>query len=455
MNHYHEPSRNIPIIGEYDVIVCGGGPAGCAAAIGAARRGAKTILLESGGYLGGSPCTQLISVMLSTNAVDLQGIWHEWAAKLLQYDGIQNLHRRRKHESGALIYSTIPDPERIKVVWDELVDSAGAEILHFAPVVETIVRDRVIEGVLIETKGGRGAVIGKRVIDCTGDGDVCARAGASFDQGAGGKPWAMAAAMVAYYGHCGSLEEKGNLGPGMWAYYGSCEGRYSNPVLNGVLFRAKFISMLRVDPTDPRSLSQAMRQGRSKMWSEFLENTRKPGGEKLFLAATADQMAVRSSRRIRGLATALADDAMMLRKYPDGIARSSWEIDIHSPEVDSGDSIPFDELAYQERTRKIEQGDYFDIRYGCLVVKDIDNLLVAGRCLSAELSAQASLRIQQTCMSTGQAAGVAAAISIQNNQTPRELPASRVTEALESDRKEVAPAFDVLREIPIAPRIFS
>lgn len=189
-----------------------------------------------------------------------------------------------------------------------------------------------------------------------------------------------------------------------------------------------------------------MREGRRQIWERFVQRKREPGNASLFLAGTAACPGVRSSRRVCGLATATAADAWEFNKYPDGIARTSWEIDIHPADRPTGKGVEFESEAYQPRMRRAERGDWFDIRYGCLVARDIDNLLVAGRCLSAEHEAQASLRIQQTCMSTGQAAGTAAALSLQAGLTPRELDPAGLVAQLGEDR-EVEAGFGILSEL--------
>lgn len=135
-------------------------------------------------------------------------------------------------------------------------------------------------------------------------------------------------------------------------------------------------------------------------------------------------------------------DSWELRKYPDGIARASWEIDIHSAELPRELGVKFQDDAYRPRLEATKNGDWFDIRYGCLVPQGVDNLLVAGRCISADHFAQASLRIQQTCMATGEAAGTAAAMSLNENVTPRELDAMRLVAQLEKDRAATAPAIE-------------
>ncbi len=184
----NEPAREIPVLGAYDVVVCGGGAAGGAAAIAAARRGAKTILVERDSHLGGAAVSALVNIILSTNGADFQGIWHEWAATLQGFGGISPLHWESRMGTRWLAGSCAP--EMVKLVWDRLLSDAEADILHFALAVGAVVENGVIRAVIVETKGGRAAILAKRVIDCTGDADVCAGAGAGFDVGLDvGKAW--------------------------------------------------------------------------------------------------------------------------------------------------------------------------------------------------------------------------------------------------------------------------
>jgi len=212
------------------------------------------------------------------------------------------------------------------------------------------------------------------------------------------------------------------------------------------------VRLLRVDPLDPWAITKAMRDGRAEIWRRVERLRSKPGHESLYLTGSANQLGVRSSRRIRGLETATAADALGFRKYPDGIARSSWEIDIHSAEHPTAKGVAFDDEEYKPHIERAKAGDYFDIRYGCIVAKGVDGLLMAGRCLSAEHVAQSSLRIQQACLATGQAAGTAAALSLAEDVTPRELEADGLVAQLETDRAGVEPAFDILCDIPLVPR---
>jgi hypothetical protein len=429
---YREPAQDVPVLGEYEVIVCGGGPAGCAAALAAARHGAKTLLVEREGYLGGSCVMALVNVVLSTNGADFQGVWHEWARTLQQLNGIAKLHRSPSKYTvvGWWLRNSV-DPEMVKFAWDKLLAESGVELLHHAHLAGAIVEEGRLHGVLVETVAGRHALYAQRTIDCTGDAVVCARAGAEWEQGYGGSPLGM------------GVDLNGLRSSGQESVLFECDG--GGGTSGNRPERRTGFRMRGYDVLDPWQMSRATQEARRHIWG----NGQVMG--KPYLILTASRLGVRSTRRVQGLATVTASDAFTFRKYPDGIARSSWEIDIHPP---SDDPIPVslknanDE--YRQWQRRLAEGEYFDIRYGCLVVKNIDHLLVAGRCLSAEHEAQSSLRIQQTCMATGQAAGTAAAMSLKRNTTPRELDPLEVVAQLETDRAAVEPAFELLDELPLA-----
>ncbi|MFP4027178.1 MAG: FAD-dependent oxidoreductase [Candidatus Brocadiia bacterium] len=432
---YSEPGREIPVLGEYDVIVCGGGPAGCAAALASARQGAHTLLIEKHGALGGAPVTQNVLSVLSTNGVDFQGIWHDWARQLQKYDGISSLSRQDREGFPWIVGSL--DPTRVPFAWDDLLTDAGAEILHFVLATDTIVEDDTARGIVVESRGGRTALFAKRIVDATGDGTICAAAGVPFDHGVDGNSWAMAVSLNAYYGGVKTSEEyePGQTNP---------VGGTGRSLAIAPLFQAGLLRLLEVDPLNPADLTRAVREGRSQIWERFQSKKQQDASDDVYLANIADEPGVRSSRRIHGLATATADDAWEFNKYPDAIARSSWEIDIHRAEEGSRKVVDYQDENYIPRRRLAAEGDYFDIRYGAIVAKGIDNLLMGGRCISAEHHAQSSLRIQQTCQSTGEAAGLAAALSLEEGTTPAELSPNHVVGRLERERAEIEPAFDML-----------
>ncbi len=468
---FTEPVRSLPVIGHFDVVVCGGGAAGCAAAVAAARAGAATLLIEKDGYLGGATVSQLVGHILSTNGVDFQGIWHEWMGAIQKRGGAcEMVGEPPQFRSGV-------DPEVVKYAWDDLLTAAGARQLLHAWCATAIVEGGVCRGVVVETKAGRQAIYAKRVIDCTADGIVCAAAGVLWEQGDGVHPWGQALTKVFRMGNVAwrkdgfhpervqAIQEsvKAAVARGEYASpvvvngrvitYGTANWVHQSVVPNRTEMNVFASRVLQVDPLDPWDLTRAEREGRAQAW-ECAVALKKyvPEYEQAYLLDTNAHIGLRDSRRIRGIVTVTGEDALQFRKYEDGIARSSWDIDIWPAESYSAPAVDRESDAYVLRKTKMIDGEYFDIRYGCLVAAGIDNLMVAGRCLSAERVAQASLRIQQTCQSTGQAAGMAAALSIERNVTPRELDPAPLVAGLAKARAAVEPAYRLLQNLKVADR---
>ncbi|MBT3375591.1 MAG: FAD-dependent oxidoreductase [Lentisphaerae bacterium] len=426
------------VLGRWDVVVCGGGPAGCAAAIAAARLGAKTLLIEKYGFLGGATVAQLVGVVLSTNGVDFQGVWHEWAARLLRYRAMAPLIRSPvPMYTGREWFRSSVAPEGVKRVWDDLLGEAGAEVLHLAHLCGARVDEGVVSGVIVHTRAGLGTIRAACVIDATGDAAVCHAAGVPWDRGVVGKPWPQQVSLVRRHGGVPAPGTQSGPAPG------------AGSTLAWLPEKLGRVDRLRVDPLDPFAVSAALQDARREIWERA---DALPGGQ--YLVESASELGVRTSRIVQGIARVTDDEAWEGRKAPDGIARSSWEFDVHPPD----DERPLPERWFHSRSaanaahaERIGAGDYFDIPYGCLVPFGVDGLLVAGRCVSAGYLAQGSLRIQQTCMATGQASGVAAALSLQQNKMPRKLD-GRVVVAQLAKERDVEPAFLELRDLPVVWR---
>lgn len=467
MSVYIEKSRELEVLCSYDVVVVGGGAAGCAAAVSAARMGAKTLIVEKDGFLGGATVSQLVGHVLSVNCVDFEGIWHDWIRAVRKRDGVVKwgmVKQTHKYRSGV-------DPEVVKYAWDDMMTEAGADMLLHVYFSEAIVENNTIKGIIVETKGGRFAIMAKRVIDATGDGLVCAKAGVPFEQGDGAHPYNQALTKVFRMGNYPRdtkytkeylAERKSFSKSEEIAKEYSCEivknsravGYAANEdVAKSVAhYRTEMnvlaSRVLKVNTTDPWDMTRAEREGREQAWqcADFLKKYVK-GFEKSYLVDTNIHIGIRDSRRIKGIAVATYDDALNFRKYDDSIAKSSWDIDIWPGDSYSNAAVPREDSFYQEHMQKAINGDYFDVRYGCIVAAGIDNLFMAGRCISAEREAQASVRIQQTCQATGEAAGVAAAISIKENTTPRELNPQLVVSKLKSIRENTEPAFEIIKTV--------
>ncbi len=464
---YREPGRTIPVLGRYDVAVAGGGPAGCAAAIGAARGGANTVLIEKDGCLGGATVSQGVAVILSTNAADFLGVWHEYIDALKRRRGVLEEQFRWV----APHYHGVVDPEMVPYAWEDLLTQQGVKTLYHSCVIDAVVQDRTIRGVVVATKGGRRAVFADRVIDCTGEGMVAEYAEAPWEQGAAGRKCAMAATKVVCLGNVpagagpSTDEELEKLRRDWRAAVD--RGEFASPIItSGRILayvhknrigwemprhRSELLlvisRILNVDPLDPQAVTRAEREGRAQAW-EIADFYRRyvPGCENSFLARVGSHVGIRSTRRIRGLATVTAEDAVNFAKHPDTIARASWEIDIWPPDSYTAPAVDGNSPEVVERRKRLAEGDYFDIPYGCIVAQGADNLLMGGKIISSDAVAQASLRIQQTCMATGEAAGTAAALSLRRGAAPRELDGVEVSRLVQAGWRQREPAFQLIRD---------
>jgi len=444
-----EKAREIEVIREVDVLIVGGGTAGSVATIASARQGVKTLVAESFGFLGGSVSAGLVTPMMMNhinNEPLNKGIGEEINQRLL------------KEEWGGHIYASPTktnisywiNPELIKYVLEDMCLEAGAEILYYTHFSEPILDDNKIIGIVIENKLGRNAIFARRVIDATGDADVAFRAGVPCKSGRAkdGLNQAMSVRFIMGNVNLKKLTDfltsidptnkfginyplihaaftsNGNLPLNDIAKKAIQEGVleeddaeyfqiFSLPGREGeITFNCPRISN-RVKGTDPFDLTNAQIVGKKKI-RRLINFCKKylPGFENAHLVLTAPMVGVRETRRIEGEYVLTVDDIIKHRKFEDGIARNNYPIDIHKPKKEDEESVIFEEISKE---------DYHEIPYRCLIPKAIDNLLVAGRCISATFEAQSSIRIQPNCRAFGEAAGLASALSIKENVFPRNL----------------------------------
>lgn len=412
----------IPYVGGYDVIVAGGGPAGCAAAAAAARSGAKTLLVESTGALGGMGTSGLVPAWCPFS--DHETIIYRGIAQ----EVFEACKKEMPHvKPDALDWVPI-DPERLKTVYDDLVAGAGTEILFNTFIGRAEAENDSIKTLIAANKSGLSAYAAKIYIDCTGDADLAAWAGAEFHKGD------EKTGEVQMSTHCFILsnvdEYAYRTGPALYSdnpgspihkilashkYPEIIDGHMCNNTIGPGTVGFNAGHLMDVDNTDPKSTSQALMKGRkiARAMCDALAEFYPAAFGDAFLVETGALMGIRESRRIVGDYTLTEKDYLAKAVFPDEICRCSYYIDVHrSPkakQADAGDDI-------LKRYPPYGKGESFGVPYRCLAPKSLKNVLVAGRSISCTRALQASTRIMPACLTVGQAAGTAAAIAARSDE---------------------------------------
>jgi len=409
---YLEPGREIPITREVDVLIVGGGPAGLVAAIASARNKATTLLIEQFGYLGGTVTASLMACINGfRNQVEpdstqtVRGIAEEIILRLREIGGLGKSPYAQKPyptEPGQLAYSYAVDTEKFKYVTLKMCVEAGVEMLFHTYFCQPIVEANVLRGVVVENKSGRQAFLAKVVVDASGDADVAARAGAPFWQ-TGGDEAPRLRDSIMYRIQFGRRRPQGVF---------ACDfGR--NAVVWGPWIEA-------IDATDAGQLSRGEIEARLRVYEDFAEKQRRhPELADARVVETPPLLGIRQTRFIEGEYKLTAEDAITGRRFPDVIAISSCPI------------ISY----YGYRCFLAHEG--YDIPYRCLLPRRIENLLVAGRCISSEQQPYESHRSIVPTMAVGQAAGTAAALSAATSVTPRSLAVSLLQKTLVAQGAEL------------------
>ena len=387
----YEPAHELPVFHETDVVVVGGGPAGFAAAIAAARTGAKVALVERYGSLGGLFTNGMVLIVLSTCAKE-DGKW-----RLVQRGLVSEFCERAhalggdigdyglERADGSIHWQPTVDPEGAKYLMDEMVREAGVEMFFHSWGVDVIQDGDRVRGVVFESKQGRQAILAKQVVDCTGDADMLFKAGGDYRQ------ITHAIGHVVRLGNMDRVTAKtipvgvdGKRLPGKWPTR-SNEGNPSlwwgntgpGPKGNGLSVR---------DLT-------AAEIGFRKEWFEHVRTMRKtPGWEEVFIANTCSQIGPRATRLVNAEVV---------------LSRKDLDADPTFP-----DTVGWCGVAAQHKAHPVP--------YRALLPKRVDNLLCAGRCLGTGDSID-TFRLIGPCFVTGQAAGVAAALAAKKGVAPRAL----------------------------------
>ncbi len=386
----------------YDLIVLGGGLSGVAAAVSAAREGLHVLLAEQQGCLGGAMSNCLVYPFMAYQTTLPDG-----SHKILSAGLFAEMCERQRR--WAPMGHGDFKPEYFKFVLDDMVTEAGVDVLFHATLSRVQTAGRQVTALVLATKAGELTVKADLFIDATGDGDLFAFAGCDFQLGRTADTLCQPMTTCFRVGNVDEdLLRKENAA--MQALYKQfcTEGKITNPREDILHFRGlgrgivhfNTTRIVKHDPTDPMALSRAeitARRQIREMMTFLQENVRAFRESTLLFSAVS--IGVRESRKLIGEHLLTADELIACTRFSDAIALGNYDIDIHNPEG-SGTSHRF-----------FAPGEYYTIPYRSLLPREYDNLLVAGRCISATHEAQASIRIMPICATTGEAAGTAAAVA--------------------------------------------
>lgn len=423
-------NESIPVAYETDVLVVGGGPAGISAALAAARQGMKVIVVEQANSLGGIAGSGLhghICLYSSWGGGDrvVGGICHEYAEKIVErgygrYDGA----------------SFDFECEAFKLILEEMFKEAGIRIFYYTQFSDVVVEDGKIQAVIIQSKSGRQAIAPKMVIDSTGDADVAFRAGAPYEQGREGDGATQPMTLMFQIGgidiekvnHFRHVEYKEKYNDddaykmhGVWKE--AQDNGDMEPFQDGIMgwwftptrpdqLGINFTHIHSKDCTNMEDLTYATIEGRRQAY-QCVDVYRKyiPGMENCWMSHTGAIVGTRESRRIMGEYVITEQDLMEQKDFEDSIGYGSFFIDIHNCTGAGMDG----------ETWHPPHGFKYQIPYRALVPKKVDNLLVAGRCISSTHVALGSLRVMPQCALEGEAAGLAANLAIKGDVVPRNI----------------------------------
>jgi hypothetical protein len=430
-----EPARHLPIYGEYEVTVLGGGPSGIAASVAAARAGRRTLLIERYGFLGGMGTAAGV-----TNFCGLHANIHGEMRRVVQGTA-SDLLARIDHLGGlnaphlvlGKIFAQAYDTAAYKIAADDLLAAHKVDILFHALGAGVVMHDvRRINALLIETKAGRQAVRSEIFIDCSGDGDLAAWAGAPFEVGddeggmlypsmmfrlngvdpdKAGEAWRTIPAL---------MEQAAAAGTHRFPR----KGVIVRPQRSGVEWRVNFTQLARADGRainglEPDDLTRGEIEGRRQAVNAFEFLRTVPGFEKSYIVDLPPQLGIRETRRITGGYSLSGEDVLGCESFQDSIGVNGWPIEAHV----AGDVIfKFPPIP--------ESRGFNELPYRMLLPEGIDNLLVAGRCASMTHEGQSAARVSGACFAMGEAAGLAAALSLSGNTIPREIAVEKLQQML-------------------------
>jgi hypothetical protein len=433
-----EPARQTPVRGEYDVVVLGGGPAGIAAAVAAARSGRKTLLVERYGFLGGMGTAAGVTNFCGLHANvhgEIRQVVHGVADDLLQriaaLGGLNTPH--------ALFGKTVAqayDTAAYKIAADDLMQSGGVEVLFHALAAGVVMHDeRRVQALLLETKSGRCAVLARAFVDASGDGDLAAWAGAPYALGDGHGNMLYPSTMFRINGVDPQRAGKAWEAIPKLMAQAEAEGRYRfprkgaivRPQKSGIEWRVNLTQLANaqgnaMNGVDADELSDAEVLGRRQIASVagFLREV--PGFEQSYISDIAPQVGIRETRRVHGLYELTESDVLDCASFDDTIGVNGWPLELHL----KGD-VEF-------RWPKIPESRGFNqLPYRMTVPQGLDNVWVAGRCASMSHEAQSAARVTGACFVMGQAVGLAAHLALDADSTNAAIDVAALQSALEDN----------------------
>jgi hypothetical protein len=430
-----EPARQVPLYGEYDVVVLGGGPAGIAACVAAARAGRRTLLIERYGFLGGMGtaagvtnfCGLHANVFGEIHRV-VQGVASELLARIDRLGGLN-----APHLVLGKILAQAYDTAAYKIAADDLLGAHKVDILFHALGAGVVMHDaKRIKALMVETKAGRQAVAADIFIDCSGDGDLAAWAGAPFEVGdneghmlypsmmfrlngidpqKAGEAWRTIPALME------EAEARGHKFPR--------KGAIVRPQKSQIEWRVNFTQLKRQDGSainglEPDDLTRGEIDGRRQAIQAFEFLRTVPGFENSYIVDLPPQLGIRETRRVVGGHMLSGEDVLTCASFADSIGTNGWPIEAHV----AGDVI------FKFPPIPGSRG-FNELPYRMLVPKGIDNLLIAGRCASMTHDGQSAARVSGACFVMGEAAGSAAALALSGNTPPRDIAVERLQQALQ------------------------
>ncbi|MQA15384.1 MAG: FAD-dependent oxidoreductase [Pseudonocardiaceae bacterium] len=435
-----EPSRTTPVLGDYDVVVIGGGPAGIMSAAAAARTGRSTILVERYGYLGGAGSAGGLSTFCGLHANvhgDHRRVVHGLADELLErMDRLGGLNR--PHLSfGNRIMAQAYDISAYKIAADDLLADAGVRIRFHTLAVGVMMQDeRSVHAVMVESKSGRGAITGRVFIDCSGDADLAAWAGAPYEKTDKASGMLYPSLMFRINGVDNAEAEPARERLPELMDEAERSGRYRfarkrpivRPQRNPLEWRANMTQLSNpdgsaVDGTDVEELSHGELQGRRQIRDTFpFFREYAPGFGDSYIVDIAPTIGIRETRRIVGAYQLAEDDILDCADFADSIGVNGWPVEAH---------VAGDVVIRWPRAQDSRGFNQLPLRM--IVPQQLDNVYVAGRCASMTHDGQSSARVSGPCFVMGQAAGTAADLAMSGGFAVSDIDVALLQKRLEAD----------------------